>query len=141
MATRKQRRRREKELRHEYVWQDADGNELDPEEVRPTPNGSGSGNPRPGRSAPPARARSGGARQVQPPSWGRTLKRGLIFAPIFLAVVMLLNRELTIAGAILNTVFLLAVFVPFSYLIDRFMYRSFQKRQERPARPPATGKR
>mgnify|MGYP000507019882 CR=1 FL=1 len=139
MATRKQRRRREKELRHEYVWQDAEGNELDPEEVRPTPNGSG--NARPGKSAPPARARSGGARQVQPPSWGRTLKRGLIFAPIFLAVVMLLNRELTIAGAILNTVFLLAVFVPFSYLIDRFMYRSFQKRQERPARPPATGKR
>jgi hypothetical protein len=42
---------------------------------------------------------------------------------------------------VLNTAFLLAVFVPFSYLIDRVMYRTFQKRQERASGPPATGKR
>ena len=33
MATRKQRKRRAKEQRHEYVWEDEQGNELDPEDV------------------------------------------------------------------------------------------------------------
>src|SRR5919108_3865176 len=33
MATKKQRRRRAKEQRHDYVWVDAEGNELDPEEA------------------------------------------------------------------------------------------------------------
>jgi hypothetical protein len=54
---------------------------------------------------------------------------------------MLLNRQLTLAGAALNTAFLLAVFVPFSYLIDRFMYRSFQKRSERAGGQQPSGKR
>jgi hypothetical protein len=144
VATRKQRRRREKEQRHEYVWADAEGNEVDPAAVRGRTNGgeksSGS------KASASSRGRGGdsgrgGGRQVQPPSWGRTFKRALIFAPIFLATVMLLNRGLTFAGAVLNTAFLLAVFVPFSYLIDRVMYRTFQKRQERASGPPAAGKR
>ena len=42
MPTRKQRRRRAKELRHEYVWEDEEGNELDPDEV-PTPEEPTSG--------------------------------------------------------------------------------------------------
>ena len=33
MPTRKQRRRRAKEFRHEYVWEDEEGNELDPGEA------------------------------------------------------------------------------------------------------------
>ena len=33
MPTRKQRRRRAKEHRHEYVWEDDEGNELDPSEL------------------------------------------------------------------------------------------------------------
>jgi hypothetical protein len=144
VATRKQRRRREKEQRHEYVWEDAEGNEVDPAEARSRTNGGDKGSgaitttSSRGRGADGGR---GGGRQVQPPSWGRTFKRALIFAPIFLATVMLLNRGLTFAGAVLNTAFLLAVFVPFSYLIDRVMYRTFQKRQERASGPPAPGKR
>lgn len=137
MPTRKQRRRREKELRHEYVWTDAEGNELDPEEVRARANG---GDHKPAKGAAKPTRAGGRTRELQPPSWRRTIRRGLIFAPIFLAVVLLLNRQLTILGAVLNTVFLLAVFVPFSYLIDRMMYRSFQKRAER-AGGSASGKR
>jgi hypothetical protein len=140
MATRKQRRRREKEQRHEYVWEDAEGNEIDPADART--NGA---DEKSSKSSTSSRGRSdsgrGSGRQVQPPSWGRTFKRALIFAPIFLVTVMLLNRGLTIVGAALNTAFLLAVFVPFSYLIDRVMYRTFQKRQERASGPAATGKR
>lgn len=142
MATRKQRRRREKEQRHEYVWEDAEGNEIDPADARTHTNGAVE---KTSKSSTSSRGRSdsgrGPGRQVQPPSWGRTFKRALIFAPIFLVTVMLLNRGLTIVGAALNTAFLLAVFVPFSYLIDRVMYRTFQKRQERASGPPATGKR
>jgi len=57
------------------------------------------------------------------------LKRGAIFAPIFLATVLLLGGgKLTLAGAIVQTFFLLAVFIPFSYFMDRMVWRSHQKR-------------
>ncbi|MCS7006467.1 MAG: hypothetical protein RMM28_04465 [Thermoleophilia bacterium] len=117
MATRKQRRRRAKELRHEYVWEDADGNILDPREVR--------------RSSGKAKESQGGARgrrEPLAPSWRRTLKRGAIFAPIMLVTVMLLSSELTFAQQLAQTAFLVAVFIPFSHLLDRLFWRSYQRR-------------
>src|SRR5207244_5529310 len=66
MPTRKQRRRREKELRHEYdlVWEDAEGNELDPDEA--PANGSDK------RASARPSSRSGRqGRQPQAPSWQR----------------------------------------------------------------------
>jgi len=132
MATQKQRRKRAKEKRHTYdlVEIDGEGNETvlsasDLKAETPTkPRSKGretrSGKPRAGRGAP------------QPPTWGRVLKRGAIFAPIFLATVMLLGRgRLTLAGAIVQTVFLLAIFVPFSYFMDRVVWRSHEKRAQR----------
>jgi hypothetical protein len=60
------------------------------------------------------------------------LKRGAIFAPIFLATVLLLGGDrITFAGAVLQSLFLLAIFVPFSYLMDRVVWRSHQKRHAR----------
>jgi hypothetical protein len=57
------------------------------------------------------------------------LKRGALFAPIFLATVLLLGGgRLTFVGAVVQTIFLLAVFVPFSYFMDRLVWRSQQKR-------------
>jgi hypothetical protein len=62
------------------------------------------------------------------------LKRGAIFAPIFLATVLLLaGNRLSFAGAVVQTLFLLAVFVPFSYFMDRLVWRSYEKRQARSA--------
>ena len=135
MASQKQRRRRAKEKRHEYdlVEIDAEGNEtvLSASELksesppRPTAKKSqskGDAKPRSGRGTP------------QPPSWPRVLKRGAIFAPIFLATVLLLaGNRLSFAGAIVQTLFLLAVFVPFSYFMDRLVWRSYEKRQARDA--------
>ena len=48
-----------------------------------------------------SRSRSGrGGRTAQPPSWRKVLKRGAIFAPIFLATVMLLGgNKMTFTGA------------------------------------------
>lgn len=130
MATRKQRRRREKEHRHEYdvVYLDAAGNEIEPppEAERSSANGK---RPAPATQAKPS---GGGWRSVQPPSWRRVVKRGLIFAPIFLATLLLLGGDkLTMAGAITQTLFLLAVFIPFSYLMDRFVWRQHLKRSAR----------
>jgi len=129
MATQKQRRKRAKEKRHQYelVEIDSEGNEtvLTAAELkteaaskpRPSSGGAKGGN---------TRGRRGGA---QPPSWPRVLKRGAIFAPIFLATVMLLGRgRLTVAGAVVQTIFLLAIFIPFSYFMDRMVWRSHEKR-------------
>jgi hypothetical protein len=60
------------------------------------------------------------------------LKRGAIFAPIFLATVLLLaGNRLTFAGAVVQTAFLLAIFIPFSYFMDRLVWRSHEKRLTR----------
>ena len=135
MASQKQRRRRAKEKRHEYdlVEIDAEGNEtvLTASELKAEPpprspakkaQPKGEAKPRSGRGTP------------QPPSWRRVLKRGAIFAPIFLATVLLLaGNRLSFAGAVVQTLFLLAVFVPFSYFMDRLVWRSHEKRQARSA--------
>jgi cation transport ATPase len=117
MATRKQRKRREKELRHEYVWVDDDGNEVEAEGDPARSAGTGS-------KSKPAR----GGRTVHPPSWRKSFKRGAIFAPIMLVTVMLLSKNLTLSQQVTQALFIVVVFIPFSYFLDRMFYRSFQKR-------------
>jgi hypothetical protein len=59
-------------------------------------------------------------------------KRGAIFAPIFLATVLLLaGNRLTFQGALVQTAFLLAIFFRFSYFMDRLVWRSHEKRLAR----------
>ena len=122
MPTRKQRRRRAKELRHEYVWEDAEGNVIEPAEHREDAS------PRKSRSAP---ARP--AREPQAPSWRRTLKRGLVFAPIMFVTVMLLSGDLTLAEQVVQTLIIVAIFIPFSFLLDQVFWRSYQRRTARRA--------
>jgi hypothetical protein len=120
MPSRKQRRRRAKEFRHEYVWEDSEGNELDADEVPVRKAES---------QAPRAPKRPG--REPQAPSWRRTLKRGAVFAPIMFVTVMLLSSDLTVAEQITQTAFIVAIFVPFSYLLDGVLWRSHKKRTAR----------
>jgi hypothetical protein len=120
MPTRKQRRRRAKEHRHEYVWEDDEGNELAPEEVKDRKT-----------DAPSARDSMRPGREPQAPSWSRVLRRGVIFAPVMFVVIMLLSSNLTLAEQLVQTAIIVAIFIPFSYLLDGFMYRSFQRRQAR----------
>jgi hypothetical protein len=127
MATRKQRKRREKEQRHEYVWEDSEGNVVDPDEA--PRNGDGRKEKEKEKEKPASRLQRGG-RTIQPPSWQRSTKRGLIFGPIFFLIVLLLSGgNLSITGAMLNAILLLAVFIPFSYVLDKLVYRQYQKRQ------------
>ena len=129
MATKKQRRRREKEQRHEYVWVDDAGNEVEQD-----------GAPAQGSKQASASRPSRGGRTPQAPSWRKSFKRGAIFAPIMLATVMLLSGGLTLAQQVTQTLFIVSVFIPFSYFLDRVMYRSFVKRQAKP-KAPSTGSR
>ena len=117
MATRKQRKRRAKEQRHDYVWVDDEGNELETDEAGPEAKN--------GRAREVSRRP---AREAQAPSWSRSLKRGLIFAPIMFGTVLLLSPSLPLATKVTQTLFIVAVFVPFSYFLDRLFYRSFQRR-------------
>ena len=138
MATQKQRRRRAKEKRHEYdlVYVDEDGVEQrvereDAPRKPPARVGKGAAAT---KSATSRRAGRGArrGRVAQPPSWKKVLRRGAIFAPVFFATVMLLGgRKMTIQGAVIQTMLLIAVFVPFSYFMDRVVWRQQQKRLAR----------
>jgi hypothetical protein len=124
MPTRKQRRRREKGRRHEYeyVYVDEEGNELDvaEDEIRAEQSASRNGKART-RPAPPNV-------RVQPPSWRRVGKRGLIFAPLMFVTVMLLDNQLELWQVAVQTLWLMAIFLPFSYFLDSFMYRRYVRR-------------
>jgi hypothetical protein len=141
MPTRKQRRRHLKEKRHEYefVYVDGEGNELEelPEgfeaekaekkERTPSRNGKGPA----ARKQPPQR----GARRTPPePSWNRALKRGGLLGIVVFALFSFTakgNWASVVPLALLYTV----LFVPFTYVIDRFAYKRYQARLE--AGPPA----
>jgi hypothetical protein len=127
MPTRKQRRRREKGRRHEYeyVFVDDEGNEVevDPEELKPERTAS-----RNGRARDTTRANV----RVQAPSWRRVAKRGLIFAPLMFLTVMFIDSSLELWQVAVQTVWLLAIFLPFSYFMDSFMYRRYRRRAGEP---------
>jgi hypothetical protein len=123
VPTRKQRRRRAKERRHdyEYVYVDEEGHEVEVEEpekgVSKSKNGKG-----------PIRTRGG--RRIDPPSWNKVGRRALIFAPLMFITIRLLEHGEPLAATVFRTAFLLLVFLPFSYVMDTFLYRSYQRRTQ-----------
>jgi hypothetical protein len=138
MPTRKQRRREAKAKRHEYetVYVDAEGNVLEdvPEELeRPRDERAGSRNgakPAAKRTQPQQRGR-----RVPPvPSWNRAFKRAGL-----LGIVVFVLFSFTSKGNYLSVVPLAllytALFIPFTYYIDRFAYRRYQAREEQGSGP------
>ena len=152
MPSRKQRRRREKDRRHEYeyVYVDEEGHEVDASEVeeieeeKPAKPARASATSTATTSKPKttkkgtakSKAAAANIRPVPPPSWRRVAKRGLIFAPFMLLAITLLGRGLSWPARILETLWLIVLFVPFSYMIDRMMYRRYLRQigEEPPAR-------
>jgi hypothetical protein len=131
MPTKKQRRRRAKEQRHEYevVYLDAEGNEVevDPEDAEAERESRRT--ERRDRSRPAGRTAGRGAPAPDPPTWQRSARRSLIMAPFFFAFLLIIQRN--VASAIIISLFYAAVFVPFSYGIDKLVYRNQLKRLER----------
>ena len=123
MPSRKQRRRRAKERRHdyEYVYVDEEGREVEVES---------SEDAKPKRTERKARATRGG-RTVEPASWRRVGRRALLFGPLMFITIRLLERQEPIAQSLLRTVFLLLLFLPFSYVMDTVLYRSYVRRTSR----------
>jgi hypothetical protein len=124
VPTRKQRRRREKERRHEYeyVYVDDEGREVEvePEDEKAPPR-------KDKRTAPASKPR----RAIEPASWQRVGRRALIFAPLMFITIRLLERSEPITSSIFRTAFLLLIFLPFSYVMDAVLYRSYQRRVDR----------
>jgi hypothetical protein len=126
VANEKQRRRRAKEKRHAYdlVEIDSEGNEtvLNASELKDA-------QPKAKRSGKKATAPSSRRGAPQPPSWRRVAKRTVIVVPLILVVVIILGGgKVTIAQSVVNAVPLFALFVPLSYVMDAFVYRTYQKR-------------
>jgi hypothetical protein len=129
MATKKQRRRREKLQRHEYeyVVENEEGEEV----VVETPRAEAKSAP--ARAAAKGQVVDARGRVIQPPSWRRVLKRGAIFGPILFVLIWVTGSSLSTAAKLLNVVLLMLIFLPVSYLVDMLIYRSVQKRQQRRA--------
>ena len=128
MASKKQQRRRQKLQRHEWeeVYVDDEGNELDPDEAEQL---VATGSAR--KASKPKAAAGDNRRGLEPPSWRKTFRRGLIFFPLMLLVIFLLSPELTTVQKVINTLVLMAFFLPFSYFMDSMMWRSMQRRLAR----------
>jgi hypothetical protein len=131
MPTRKQRRRRKKELRHEYeyVYVDEEGHEVETDDADEA-NASKRSMRRNGKGDP-ARAKAAAGkrsvRKIDPPSWTRVFKRAAIFAPLIFVALGLFNHE-TLPARVALTAAYTAFFIPFMYLMDRAMYRSYLRR-------------
>jgi hypothetical protein len=134
MPTKKQKRRDAKSRRHEYeyIYVDDEGNEVavEPEEMRQDRGARRESKPRKAEAGKPA-ARTGSRRTIEPPSWRKSARRALIFGPLLVVALMLFNRNLTLVQQVFPAVFLIAFFIPFSYLTDSLAYRMYQKRLAR----------
>jgi hypothetical protein len=139
MPTRKQKRRRQKDRRHEweYVYVDDEGQEVDVEEddapaAKPAKQAAKTAAKSGAKSRQPARP----ARKIDPPSWRRVFRRAAIFAPVMVIIVYLLRpKDATAASVALQVIVLLLVFLPFSYMMDGLMYRNYRKRIGDPIPP------
>jgi hypothetical protein len=135
MPTKKQRRRQQKSRRHEYeyVYVDDDGNEVavDPTDLRAEKDGKPDARPRAAKDRKPPAAGNRAGRTIEPASWRRAARRALLFGPVLIVAMMLLNRDLPIAQQIAPALLMLAFFIPFSYFTDSLAYRMYRKRLDR----------
>ncbi len=130
MPSRKQRRKREKLQRHEYeyVLETEEGEEVveGPRiaETRSETNGKA--------EKEPTGLVDRRGRPIQKPSLQRVLKRTAIFGPLIAVfIVVTAGDDLTAVGLIFNVALLLAFFMPFSYMVDTFVYRMLLRKHEK----------
>ena len=127
MPSRKQRRRREKLKRHEYEYVvETEEGEVPLDSPRAEREMDRRRDP---HDRQPLDRRG---RPIQKPSLQRVLKRAAIFTPILAIFVYLSGREeLSTPAIAINVALLLAFFIPFSYMVDVFVYRMMMRRAQR----------
>jgi hypothetical protein len=136
MPSRKQRRRQEKLRRHDYVYEDEEGREIEPAELR-------AARPKADKTESRGRAqtRSGRpVRQVPPPSWSRVIKRAALFGPIMFFVIWSTSKRYDPTTRILIAAAYTVAFLPIFYLTDRLAYRAYLRRTGRGDSRPKNGK-
>jgi hypothetical protein len=145
MSTRKQRRRAAKGKRHEYetVWVDAEGNELDepPEDAVLDAGARRNGNAaakQPAKGKTQAKRGGRAMRTPPPPSWQRAARRAGLLGVVVFALFYMTSRNG--GGGILSVALIAllytALFIPFTYAIDRYAYNRYLRRTQG-ATPPA----
>ena len=126
MPTRKQRRRRAKDFRHDVrVFEvDAEGNEVPladlrtPEERKPKI-----------AKAQQTRTKSGRVvREPPQPSWQRALRRGGAMGGLMLVAFVFILRSGPLPQRLAIGIFYGLAFIPLTYWIDRTAYRTYQRR-------------
>ena len=127
MPTRKQRRRREKDFRHDVrVYElDEEGNEIPIAELRektekPAPKAKSTNQPRRGSTRP--------VREVPPPSWHRAFRRGGFMGAAMLVAFLFLFKNAPIGLRLAWGLFYAVAFIPLTYWIDRTAYRAHLRR-------------
>ncbi len=148
MPSRKHRRRREKSRRHEYeyVYVDGEGREVEVDEEEQAGAQESRGWKRSATNVTTSAggkraATTAGGRKMEPPTWRRAIRRGLIFGPFMFLTIYLLDRGVGLASQLLFTAQMLLLFIPFTYLMDRMMYRRFTRQAESGGSPQPSRKR
>jgi hypothetical protein len=127
MPTRKQRRREAKSKRHEYefVYVDDEGNEVEgpPEGAEPEKRHNGA-KPAAKKAAPSRTMRT---RTPPEPSWQRAGRRAIFLGAIVFVLFSFTGRGSYVYAFVAALIYT-ALFIPFTYAIDRFAYRRWQQR-------------
>jgi hypothetical protein len=125
MPTRKQRRRRAKDFRHDMrVFEvDEEGNEVALAELR-TPEER-----KPKVKQQQAKSKSGRPLKVPPqPSWHRALRRGGMMGGLMLVAFLFVLKNGPLPQRIAIGLFYGLAFIPLTYWIDRTAYRTYLRR-------------
>lgn len=127
----------QKERRHDYeyetVWIDpVSGEEVEPpEDVVAEPREKREN----GKPKPKAEPKRGGrpVRVPPAPSWQRAAKRSLILGAVIFVFFYLAgskNHSHNLGSALLISLLYTGLFIPFSFMIDRFAHNRWQRRAE-----------
>jgi hypothetical protein len=125
MPTRKQRKRRAKDFRHDMrVFEvDSEGNEVALAELR-TPEER-----KPKIKQRQAKSKSGRPMKEPPqPSWKRAIRRGGTMGALMLIAFLFVLKNGALPQRIGIGVFYGLAFIPLTYWIDRTAYRTYQRR-------------
>jgi hypothetical protein len=125
MPTRKQRKRRAKDFRHDMrVFEvDGEGNEVALAELR-TPEER-----KPKVKQQPAKSKGGRPIKEPPmPSWNRAAKRGGTMGALMLVAFLFVLKSGPLPQRIGIGVFYGLAFIPLTYWIDRTAHRTYQRR-------------
>jgi len=130
MPTRKQRRRRDKDFRHDVrVFEvDGEGNEVPIAALRAREEPKAKAAPAKGAKQRGSAKGGRALREPPQPSWNRALRRGGFMGAAMLIAFLFLFKNASLPLRIAWGVFYAVAFIPLTYWIDRTAYRGYLRR-------------